>query len=157
MHSCNTLDAQTSHKHTQIHKTHHGPDLGETTSFLLIVFFFINHKGYIQMSFCHLGVPKFLKLGFPQLWRPIKFCENLLLRWGLKQNCNPNRDVSNDMWHATCTQVNQGDSWLLVIESQIGTLTPNPSFGYNLYFKYSNGTCEPILDIYIPKDFQWYK
>jgi len=61
------------------------------------------------------------------------------------------------MWHATYTQVNQGDSWLLVVESQIDSLTPNLSFGHNLCFKYSNGTCEPISDIYVPIAFQWYK
>jgi hypothetical protein len=50
----------------------------------------------------------------------------------------------------------QGDSWLLTGGSQIGTLIPNPSFGNNLCFKYSNGSCEPILDIYVRKFFQWY-
>jgi hypothetical protein len=61
------------------------------------------------------------------------------------------------MWHATYTQVNQGDSWFLVVGSQIGTLTPNPSFSHNLCFKYPNGSCELILDIYVPRNFQWYK
>jgi len=51
-------------------------------------------------------------------------------------------------------QVNQGDSWLLVIESQIGNLTPSLYFGYNLYFKYPNGSC---LNIYVSKKIQWYK
>jgi hypothetical protein len=41
--------------------------------------------------------------------------------------------------------------------NQIDILTPTPSFGHNLCFKYSNGTWEPILDIYFPIDFQWYK
>jgi len=36
-------------------------------------------------------------------------------------------------------------------------LTPNHFFGHNLCFKYSNGTCEPILDIYVSRNFQWYK
>jgi hypothetical protein len=26
-----------------------------------------------------------------------------------------------------------------------------------LCFRYPHGACEPILDIYIPKAFQWYK
>jgi hypothetical protein len=39
--------------HTQIHKTHHILNLrGEAITFPLIVFFVINHGGYIQMSFC---------------------------------------------------------------------------------------------------------
>jgi hypothetical protein len=61
------------------------------------------------------------------------------------------------MWHATCTQANKGDSWLLVVKNQIGNLTLGPSFGHNLCFKYPNGTYEPILNIYIRKAFQLYK
>jgi hypothetical protein len=44
-----------------------------------------------------------------------------------------------------------------MVGSQIDTLTPNPSFGHNLCFKYPNGSCEPNLNISILKDFQWYK
>jgi hypothetical protein len=61
------------------------------------------------------------------------------------------------MWHATCMQGNQGDSWLLVVGSQIANLTLDPSFGHNLCFNYPNGSCEPILNIYFPRNFQWYK
>jgi len=49
------------------------------------------------------------------------------------------------VWHATYMQGNQGDSRLLVVKSQIGNLIPNPSFGHNLCFNYSNESCEPIL------------
>jgi hypothetical protein len=31
------------------------------------------------------------------------------------------------------------------------------SFSHNLCFKYSNETCEPILDSYISRAFKWYK
>jgi hypothetical protein len=54
------------------------------------------------------------------------------------------RKLSNDMWHATYMQVNRGDSQLLVVGSQINNLTPDPSFGHNLCFKYPNGSCKPI-------------
>jgi hypothetical protein len=60
------------------------------------------------------------------------------------------------MLHTTCMQVNQGDSRLLVVESQIDNLTPDLSFGHNSCFKYPNGYCKPILDIYVPRAFQWY-
>jgi hypothetical protein len=77
-------DARMNHGHTWIHKTHHGPDLGEAITFPLIVFFVINHESYIQMSFCFgtpkLGVLKFSKLGFPTLWRAIMSYEDLRLR-----------------------------------------------------------------------------
>jgi len=38
-----------------------------------------------------------------------------------------------------------------MVESEIDILTPDLSFSRNLCFKYSNGTCEPILDIYNPE------
>jgi hypothetical protein len=59
--------------------------LRETTNFLFIVFSLPSHGAYTQMSFCprilKLEVPKFSKLGFLQLWKPISFCANLLLKW----------------------------------------------------------------------------
>jgi len=44
-----------------------------------------------------------------------------------------------------------------VVESQIDNLTFGRFFCHNLCFKYSNGSCEPILDIYVVRAFQWYK
>jgi hypothetical protein len=44
-----------------------------------------------------------------------------------------------------------------MVGNQIGNLTPGASFDHNLCLKYPNGLCEPILDIYISKAFQWYK
>ncbi len=157
MHSWNTFGPWMRHRHTQIHKTHHGPNLGETTTFPLIVLFVISHKDYTQMSFClrtsKLGA---LKLGLLALWMAITFCEDLRSRWSLKQSCIFRQALSNDMWHNTCTQVNQGDSWLLIVESQIDSLTLIFSFGYNLCFNYSNGSRKTILDVYISRTFQWY-
>jgi hypothetical protein len=85
------------------------------------------------------------------------FCANIQLRWGPKKSYSPCWELSNDMWNVTCTQVNQGDFWLLMIGSQIGNLTFGFSFGHNLCFKCSNGMYEPILDIYVPRAFQWCK
>ncbi len=56
----------------------------------------------------------------------------------------------NDMWLATCTQVNHDNFLFLVVDSQ------KPSFDHNLCSKYLNGLCEPILDIWVPRAFQWY-
>jgi hypothetical protein len=44
-----------------------------------------------------------------------------------------------------------------MVDNQIGTLIIDLSFGHNLYFKYPNGSCKPILDIYVQITFQWYK
>ncbi len=40
----------TSHELTWTHLTHHGPDLGEATTFPFIVFSAAPHGGYIQMA-----------------------------------------------------------------------------------------------------------
>ncbi len=104
-----------------------------------------------------MGVPKFPKLKLLQLWRPIILCADLWLRWGLKQSYSTCQELSNGMSHATYTQGNQGDSWLLMVRSQIANLTPGPFFGHNLCLKCPNGSWEPILDIYVPRYFQWCK
>jgi hypothetical protein len=151
MHNWNTFGARTSHEQTQIHKIHHGPDLGEATTFPLIVFFVFGHGANTQMSFCFrtpkLGASKFPKLGLLQLWRPIIFWANLWLKWDLNQSCSPRLDLFNNMWHCTYTQINQGNFRLFMVGSQIDNLTSDPSFGHNLCFKYPNGSCEPILNI----------
>jgi hypothetical protein len=61
------------------------------------------------------------------------------------------------MWHATYTQVNQGDSQLLVVNNQIGSLIPNLFFTITYVLSTSNGSCNPIIDIYTLKAFQQYK
>ncbi len=104
-----------------------------------------------------MGVPKLPKLGVPWLWSPITFRADLWLKWDIKKSCSFHQELSNGMLHATYTQGNRGDSWLLVVRSQTGSLTLGPSFGHNLCFRYPNEQCEPILDIYILRDFQWYK
>jgi hypothetical protein len=116
----------------------------------LIIFFVLSHEASTQMSFClgtpKLGVPKFSELKLQQLWGAITFCADLKLKWGLKQSCSPCLEHSNPMWHVTWMKVNQGDSWLLMVGSQIVFLTPNLSFGYNLCFKYPNGSYELNLN-----------
>ncbi len=45
----------------------------------------------------------------------------------------------------------------LMVGSQIANLTRSRSFGHNLCFRYPNGSCEPILNIDVPKYSEWYK
>jgi hypothetical protein len=47
--------------------------------------------------------------------------------------------------------------WLLMVGSQTASLTPGLSFDHNLCFKCPNGSCEPILNIYVSINFQWCK
>jgi hypothetical protein len=142
MGSWNIFGARMSHEHTQTHNIHHGLDLGEATTLPLILLFVPCQGGCTQMSFCprtpKWRVPIFLKLGFLPLWRPIIFFSNIQLKWNLKQSFNLCREISNDMWHATCTHVIQGDSQLLMVGNQIGTLIFGLSFSHNLCYKYLN-------------------
>jgi hypothetical protein len=46
-----------NHEQTQTHKTNHDPNLGEATTFRLIVLFVPGHRANTQMSFC-LEIPK---------------------------------------------------------------------------------------------------
>jgi len=104
-----------------------------------------------------MGVPKSPKLGLPRLWSPIALQVNLGSKCGMKKSCSSRQELSNGMSHAIWKQVNQVDSWLLVVESQTGSLTPSSSFCHNLCFRCLNEQYEPILTIYVPKAFQWYK
>jgi hypothetical protein len=115
------------HGETQTHKTHHGPDFKEATTFPLIGFSMFDHEVYTQMSFCpgnsKLGVPKFPKLGLSWIWRPITSCVDLQLKWILNQSCSCHGELSNGMWHVTCTQIMQNDFQFLVVRSEIDNLT----------------------------------
>ncbi len=104
-----------------------------------------------------MGVPKLPKLGLPWLWGPITSHANFELKWGPKKTCSPCWKISNGMSHVTCTQVNRVNSRLLVVRSQIANLTLDLSFGHNLCFRCPNGSCEPILNIYVSIAFQRYK
>jgi hypothetical protein len=148
LHNLSTFGAYTNHGQTWTHKTHHSPDLGEATTFLLIIFSMFGHGACTQMPFCP-ETPMTLE-------GAIMFCVDSRLKWGLKKSCNPCWKLSNGMWYTTYTQVNQGDYWLLVVKSQIGNLFLGLSFGHNLCFKSSNGSYDLVLDIYVPKVFQWY-
>jgi len=79
------------------------------------------------------------------------------LRWGLKQSCNLCQELFKGMSHASCTHGNRNDFWHLVVRNQIVNLTSDLSFGHNLCFKCPNGSCQPILNMYVPRAFQWYK
>jgi hypothetical protein len=57
VHNWSIFGAKTSHEQTWTHKTHHGPDLGEATTFPLIVYSVPGHEASTQMSFC-LETPK---------------------------------------------------------------------------------------------------
>ncbi len=98
--------------------------------------------------------PKSRQWGLLRLWSPITLRADLRSKCGLKQSCTPRRELSNDMWHVICSQVNRVDSRLLVVGSQIANLSPGLSFAHNLCFRCLNEPWEPILDIFILIAFQ---
>jgi hypothetical protein len=103
-----------------------------------------------------MGVSKLPRLELSWLCEVTTSCVDLQLQWGLNQSYIPRQELSNGMSHATCTQENLVDSRLLVVRNQTANLTFSPSFGHNLCLKCPNGSCEPILDIYVSITFQWY-
>jgi hypothetical protein len=115
------------------------------------------HPNVILSRDSQMGILKFPKFELSQLWGPITLCENPKLRWSLKQSCRPCRNLSNNMLHTTYMQANWGNSWLLLVGSQIAHFDSRPFFGHNLCFWYSNGSYQLILGIEVSRDFQWYK
>ncbi len=153
---------------TRTHKTHHGPDLGEATTFPLIIYYVTLHGTHIQMAFLsrdsrdsRAEVPKSRLTGLLGLWSPITLRADLESKCGLKQSCSSRGELSNGMSYVVCSQVFRVDSRLLAVGSQNwqtpGSSTPGLSFGHNLRFRCPNEQCEPILDIYASRAFHWYK
>jgi hypothetical protein len=161
VHSWNTFGTKTSHEQIQIHKTHHNSDLGENHHLppysILCASPRNPHPNGILSQDSQMGILKFPKLGLLQLCGPVTLCADLWLRWSMTKSYSPHQELSNSMLHVTCMQGNGVDSWLLVIGSQTANLTPSLSFGHNLCFKCPNGSCKPILDIFVSINFQWYK
>ncbi len=93
------------------------------------------------------GVPKLSRFGLLGLWAFITSCSNLQLGWGLKRTCSSPWELFNDVLHSTCTYQDRVDSWLLVVGSQIASLTPGLSFNHKLCCWCPNGSCEAISDI----------
>jgi hypothetical protein len=156
VHSLNTFGARMSHRQIQIHKTHHGPDLGEATTFSLIVYYVPLHEAHIQMAFC-LKTPKSESRN-SQSWDSYNFgAPNFVCKPPIEMRSEaklyPHWDLSNGMLHITCMQGNRVDSRLLVVGSQTTNSIPDLSFGHNLCFNYPNESCEPILDIYVSINF----
>jgi hypothetical protein len=143
------------------HKIHHGPDLGEATTFPHIVFSATPHGGYIQMALFP-ETPKLESRNCPEtvlvrvlrLWELITLDYRVWLRRGLNQSCSPRRDLFNAMSHSQFGGREEVDYRLLVVGSRIASLTPGLSFAHNLGDRCPNGQCEAIFDIYASRPFQ---
>ncbi len=146
------------------HKTHHGSDSGEATTFPHIVFSTLLRRNYIQMVLFP-GTPKLesqncsetVPVGVPRLWELITPDCRVWSQRGLNQSCIPRRDLSNAVLHTQFGCREEVDSWLLLVGTHTTSLTPGPSFAHNLGYRCSNGPCEAIFDIYASRPFQWHQ
>jgi len=74
-----------NHKQTQIHKIHHDLDLGEATTFPLIIYYVPGHETSTQMSFCP-GIPEILTYGIPATLGAHNFACKPLIEMRFKAN-----------------------------------------------------------------------
>jgi len=113
---------------TLTHKTHHGPDSGEATTFPHIVFSATLCGGYIQMALFP-QTPKLESWDCPEtvpaevlgLWAFVTPDCRVWSQQGLNQSCNPHQDLSNAMLH-----------------SQVGKIPPVFAFVYLIIIGRSN-------------------
>jgi hypothetical protein len=146
---------------TSEHKTHHGPDSGVCHHHTPYSILCDARGGYIQMAQIP-GTPKLesrncsetVPGGVPGLWKLITPDCKLGSRRGLNQTCSPRRDLCNGVSHSQFGLREEVDSRLLVVGSQIASLTPGPSFAHNLGDRCPNAQCEGIFDIYASRTFQ---
>ncbi len=143
------------------HKTHHGPDSREATTFPHIVFFTPHFGDYIQMALFP-GTPKLesrncpetVPVGVPGPWELITPDCKVWSQRGLNQTCSPRRDLFNDVLYSQFGGREKVDSRLFVVGSQTDSLTPGPSFAHNLGYRCPNGQGKAIFVIYASRPFQ---
>jgi hypothetical protein len=86
--------------------------------------------------------PEIVPVGVPGLWELITPDCKIGSRRGLNQTCSTRWDLSNDVLHFQFGLRKEVDSRLLVVGSQIVSLTPGRSFAHNLGDRCSNAQCE---------------
>ncbi len=141
--------------------THHGPDLGEATTFpLYSILCSSARRLHPNGSFSRDsqdGVPKLSRFWLPGLWASITSRPELGSGRSSNQSCSSPWELFNAMSHTIIGRRKEVDSRLLVVGSQTASLTPGPSIAHNLGCKCSNGQCEASLDIYTSRPFQWHQ
>ncbi len=166
LHSGTPLGVGTSHGHfgpqdtprPELEGSHHLPPY----SILCATFRGLHPNGsfsqdsQVGVSKLSRNCPEIVPVGVPGLWELITLDYKVWSQRGLNQSCNPRRDLSNDVSHCQFGGREKVDSRLFVVGSQIGSLTPGPSFAHNLGYKCPNGQGEAIFVIYASRPFQWH-
>jgi hypothetical protein len=98
-----------------------------------------------------MGVPKFPKFLISMILGAHNFVWKPLTKMRFKKKLYPLSQAFQR--YVACHLHKKKSQWFLTFS---GNLIPSPSFGHNLRFMCPNGSCEPILDIYVPRVFPWY-
>ncbi len=158
------LDVGTSHRHFGPRDTPRPGPWEYATTILPIVYSTTLGGTHARVSFFpgtpgleSRNCPEIVPGGVLGLWELITPDCGVWSRRGLNQTCSPRRDLSNDVSHSRFGGRKEVDSRLLVVGSQIASLTPGPSFAHNLGYRCPNGQCEAIFYIYASRPFQWHQ
>jgi hypothetical protein len=151
------LGVGTSHGHLDTHDTprpglegsHHLPSYSILCSFARR----LHPNGSFSWD-SQGGVPTLSRFGLPRLWASITSRPKLGLGRGSNQSCSSPQELCNAMSHTIIGRQEEVDSRLLVVGSQIASLTFGPSFVHNLGCRCPNGQYEVSLDIYTSRPFQ---
>ncbi len=143
---------------TLTHKSHHGPDLGQATTFPHIVYFAALCKGYIQMALFpetpkleSWNCPEIVPVGVSGLWELITPDCRVWSWRGVNQSCSSPWELSNVVLHFRIRCRDEVNSQLLMVGSH------GLSFAHNLGCRCPNDQCKAILDIYASRTFQWHQ
>jgi hypothetical protein len=141
---------------TWTHKTHHGLDSGVShhlTPYSIICSsqWRLHPNGINSRDF---GSPEIVHAGVLELWTAITLDCRVGSQQGMNQSCIPRRDLFNAMLHFRIGHREEVDSRLLVVGSQIVSLTPGLSFAHNLSCRCPNCQYDAIFDIYVSRPFQ---
>ncbi len=140
--------ARTHHGQTRTPKTHHSQDLGEATTFHLIVYFVPGHRADTQMSFVP-GLPngsfKIPKVEILATLGVHNFVCKPLIKMRSKAKLQPSS--RSFQWYVTRYLHARKSGRFLTFSDRFDKLTLNFSFGHNLCLKCLNGSSEPTLDI----------
>jgi hypothetical protein len=88
--------------------------------------------------------PECVPVGLLGLWIAITPRPNLGSGQGLNQYCSPRRDFFNDVLYSPSACRERVDSWLLVVGSQIASLTPGPSLPITWAFDVQMTNARPL-------------
>jgi hypothetical protein len=165
-HSGTPLGVGTSHGHFGPRDTPRPGPREYVTTILPIVYSVTLRGPHARMSLCprtsgtpgleSRNCPEIVSGGVPGLWELITLDCDVWSQRSLNQTCSPRQDLFNDVSHSQFRGRKELDSRLLVVRSQIASLTPGPSFAHNLGYRCPNDQCEAIFYIYASRTFQWH-